>query len=415
MTDSDSTHPGRLRRLAANLALAATAIAAGLVVAEVALRLFAPESTGYFVFAPGYVSSGSPLTELMPGVKGEAEFRTNSYGIRGAELGPDGSEYRILALGGSTSQNVYLDQHESWPIMLGDLLGPTLDGRHTWSGSVGRSGATARTNSLQFKYLLPSLPPIDAAVMLLGVNDLAVALRQGWSYQAPPPLSDPEAEHLQMRQAFIRVPGTLRDQFTGYDEGRVPFYKRQSLWHLLRLSRDALVAATGGARQDPFGWTLVDWRGNRAAASVVHDSLPPLEGPLAEYRGYLDSIVGMAEQYGTRLVLITQPVLWRADLSSREKALLWMGGMGDFQNVPGMEYYAPGPLAEAMAAYNDVMLSVCFERAVECVDLAAAVPADTSAFYDDVHPTERGSRLFAETVAAHFARSAPYSSEAPHR
>jgi phospholipase/lecithinase/hemolysin len=52
--------------------------------------------------------------------------------------------------------------------------------------------------------------------------------------------------------------------------------------------------------------------------------------------------------------------------------------------------------------------------AVVCVDLAAAVPPDTTMFNDDIHPTEAGSRLFAETLAAHLRARPPYS-PAPSR
>jgi lysophospholipase L1-like esterase len=397
----------RLGRSAANLALAAVAGLVAIAVAEVSLRLFAPESTGYYVFAPSTSTFTTPLTELMPGVEGTAEFRTNAHGIRGDELGPDGSEYRILTFGGSTAQNVYLDQAEAWPTLVGTLLGPTADGRRTWAGSVGRSGATARTNVVQFRRLIPSLPPIDAAVMLLGVNDLGAALRQAWAYETPPSLTDAAVEQAHIRQGFVRVPGKIQDQFPEYEE-QVPIYKRLALWHVARLSRDAWRMWRGGLRQDRYGESLVTWRSHRRDSHLVHDSLPRLEAPLAEYRGYLESMVDIAEEHGVRLVLMTQPVLWRADLGEDEEALLWMGGTGDFQSDPAQAYFAPGPLAEGMRAYNRVLLDVCVERGVECVDLAAVVPSDTSMFYDDVHPTEAGSRAFADALAAHLRETPPY-------
>ncbi|MEX2048872.1 MAG: GDSL-type esterase/lipase family protein [Gemmatimonadota bacterium] len=398
----------RLGRAAANLGLAAGAALVTIALAEVSLRLFGPESTGYYVFAPNTTTLTTPLTELMPGVEGTAEFRTNAHGMRGADLGADGSEYRILTFGGSTAQNIYLDQSEAWPTLVGSLLGPTADGRRTWSGSVGRSGATARTNVVQFRHLVPSLPRIDAAVMLLGVNDLGAALRQAWAYETPPSLADPAVERAHVRQGFVRVPGKIQDQFPEYEEGLVPLYRRLALWHVARLSRDAWIMRSGGLRQDRFGQTLVTWRAHRRNSRLVHDSLPPLEAPLAEYRGYLESMADIAEEHGVRLVLMTQPVLWRADLTAEEEALLWMGGTGDFQSDPTQAYFAPGPLAEGMRAYNSVLLDVCRERGVECVDLAAVVPADTSMFYDDVHPTEAGSRAFADALAAYLRETPPY-------
>jgi lysophospholipase L1-like esterase len=399
----------RLTRPTANSALVAIAVVTALFLAELALRAFFPESRGYYVLAPDDLLYVEPLPGAMPGVEGRAEFRTNAHGIRGRAFGADEAEYRILALGGSTSHNVYLDQSEAWPLLVEELLGPTTDGRRTWSGSGARSGSTTRTNLLQFRHLVPSLPRIDAVVMLIGVNDLGAALRQGWGYRTPPPLSDPNALAIQMQEAFLRVPGPLHTQFTGYSPGDVPFYKRQALWHLARMTRDAWVARYGESRQDPFGGTLATWRAHRSESPLIHDSLPPLDAPLAEYRGYLETIVEMGAEYGVRVIFMTQPVLWREDLSSAEKALLWMGGSGDFQNVAGQAYYSPAALAEGMRAYNEVLLDVCRTSRAECVDLAAAVPADTTMFYDDVHPTERGSRIFAETLSDYLDAHPPYA------
>lgn len=398
----------RLGRSLVNMLLGAGAVFSGLVLAEIALRFALPESGGYYVFVPNAVTVTSPLTELMPGVEGVATFRTNAHGIRGENFGNDDAEYRILAFGGSTTQNVYPDQTEAWPLLLGTLLGPTGDGRHTWTGSVGRSGATTRTNVVQFRHLIPSLPRVDAVVMLLGVNDLGAALRQGWAYVPPPPLTAPSAEEPHIRQAFVRVPGRLPDQFPEYAPGIAPAYKRLALWNVARLARDAWIMRSGGLRQDRFGETLITWRRHRRETSAIHDSLPPLDEPLAEYRGYLESLADMADMYGVRLILMTQPVLWRDDLGEAELRLLWMGGTGDFQTDPTQSYFAPGALAEGMRAYNEALLDVCRARKLECVDLAAAVPADTTMFYDDVHPTEAGSLRFAEVLAAYLRELPPY-------
>ena len=399
----------RLAGSGKNLALAACAALLGATIAEGALRVFLPGSDAYYVLTPGSTIVTNPLSDVMPGVSGQAEFRTNAEGIRGPEFGPPDSEYRILTFGGSTAQNVYLDQSEAWPILVGELLGLTTDGRRTWAGSVGRSGATTRTNVVQFRHLIPSLPRIDAVVMLLGVNDLGAALQEGWAYTTPDPLSDPAAERAQLRQSFVRVPGRIQDQFPAYAEGATPPYKRLAIWHMARLSRDAWAARSGALRQDRFGETLVTWRRHRRQSRLIHDSLPPLQGPLAEYRGYLEAIADVAQEHEVRLVLMTQPALWRADLGEEELALLWMGGIGDFQSEPNQAYFAAGALASGMRTYNDLLLDVCSERRLECVDLAAAVPADTSMFYDDVHPTEAGSRVFAEVLANHLRRLPPYA------
>jgi hypothetical protein len=84
-----------------------------------------------------------------------------------------------------------------------------------------------------------------------------------------------------------------------------------------------------------------------------------------------------------------------------------MGGVGDFQNEVGKEYYSVEALATAMGLYNETLMKVCEERQVECLDLASLVPKDTTTFYDDAHFNERGARRVTETLASYLIRDHP--------
>ena len=97
---------------------------------------------------------------------------------------------------------------------------------------------------------------------------------------------------------------------------------------------------------------------------------------------------------------MTQPSLWRADLTPQEERRLWFGGIGDFQQNAGSTYYTVSALADAMAQFNRTLLDTCAARGITCLDLAARVPKDTSQFLDDVHFTERGAGTVAAVVAA---------------
>lgn len=65
-------------------------------------------------------------------------------------------------------------------------------------------------------------------------------------------------------------------------------------------------------------------------------------------------------------------------------------------------YYTTRALAEAMARYNAALLAVCQERALDCVDAAAAMPRDTTALYDNMLFNEHGARLLAGVLTEHF-------------
>lgn len=87
---------------------------------------------------------------VLPGVEGETNFIVNSEGIRGDEFIPQ-DDYRILAIGGSTTEDLYLDQTEAWPQVLQSQLNDD-NIRRVWVGNVGKSGRNTRENVLQMNY-----------------------------------------------------------------------------------------------------------------------------------------------------------------------------------------------------------------------------------------------------------------------
>ena len=108
----------------------------------------------------------------------------------------------------------------------------------------------------------------------------------------------------------------------------------------------------------------------------------------------------------TAVWIVAAAFLWRADLPRSAEDVLWLGGIGDFQQRPGSPYYSAAALAEGMRRFNETLLDVCRARQLECLDLAVTIPKDTSVFYDDTHFTEYGAALVAEEVA-HFLRARP--------
>jgi hypothetical protein len=98
-------------------------------------------------------------------------------------------------------------------------------------------------------------------------------------------------------------------------------------------------------------------------------------------------------------LLMTQPSLWRTDLTDQEKRQLWMGGVGEFRDVPGSLYYEPEVLERGMDAFNQRLLNVCHDTKTPCVDLAKGLPKLTDYFYDDEHFTDKGQKLVADLVA----------------
>jgi len=370
----------RLSRFArrAALALLSTLLALGL--GEAILRLVSGNAC--YVWPPHMHQELYPAPDVMPGVSGTSRFLVNSIGLRGDEPAKD-RDIRILTLGGSTTECLYLDQTEAWPHVLQDLLGP-----HVWVGNAGRSGLTTRHHRLQAETLLDEIPGIDVVIVLAGANDLCIRLARDTAW-APVDFNSPEAVAPLMQEAFeVRPPRFA----AGRRHHRTALH--QALKKLSRLLRP------GGATQDPSGRVYQVWRRHRREAPVLRQRLPDLAPALAEYAANLRAIARTTARHGARIVFVTQPSLWRNDLPPDLQRLLWMGGLGRYQKEAGHEYYAISALVEGMAIYNRVLLDTCRQiPGAVCVDLAAELPRDTTMFYDDVHFNEAGSRRVAGILA----------------
>lgn len=104
-------------------------------------------------------------------MSGPGGLTIDSEGIRGAPLPERQKAYRILCVGGSTTECLYLDDRETWPALLQDRL--TAVGRAVWVGNVGISGY-ATTEHLAFLERFEPLADMDCVVVMAGFNDLVL-------------------------------------------------------------------------------------------------------------------------------------------------------------------------------------------------------------------------------------------------
>jgi lysophospholipase L1-like esterase len=168
----------------------------------------------------------------MPGVSKEARFRVNSQGLRGDELTPD-KDLIVLAVGGSTTECVFLDQDETWPALVQRRL--MANGYKAWVGNAGLSGRTTRENVVQLRQLLLQFPTTRVVVLLIGANDLLSRLSLGNLYR-PTPIVDQEAELHIVPKAFSVFP-------VRYAPG-LPFWQRTELWARTRVAFDRVRLRT---------------------------------------------------------------------------------------------------------------------------------------------------------------------------
>jgi lysophospholipase L1-like esterase len=397
------------RRAQFKIILTTIAVLAGLAVVELALSGL-PIAIHYRVLVPNRRATTYPQPPHIVGISGPSQYSTNEIGMRARPWPPERrAVYRILAVGGSTTQDVYLDDAEAWTAVLERELAVTPGAADVWIGNVGKSGLSARDHAVQVPRLLSQHPQIDAILVLAGANDLLTTLSQGDTYRQPPSIGEPSAQQKQTLRAFDVVPRRLVDQ---KDLAGLAWYRRTGIWQGLRLARANLMARRKASprTQDSTGAIYSTWRKYRRDAPQLIEQVSNLDAALEEYERNLTSIIQSAAAGKTRLVLLTQPMIWRPRMSPEEEQRLWLGGVGDFMSGPGHSYYTPAALAEGMQRFNERLMAICARHRVECFDLAAQVPRDTLLYYDDAHYTEEGARAVARAVATYLKGSAPFAS-----
>ena len=363
----------------------------GLAAVELILRKLAPDYE-YLVWAPGIQLVFNPEPGAMPGISRRNRFTTNSSGIRGGEFSAD-DDYRILALGGSTTECMYLDDSEAWPRVLQRRLNGYQSDVRVWVGNIGRSGHSTRDHILQLDLLVPRYPGIDAVLLLVGANDLLLRLMH----------DDPNEP--QLPEALEDQEKLLLHAFTEFPLRGKTFFGRSRVWRGIKRLTERAEARRRVEVLDRAGAVSTVWRLARQGAPKI-DELPDVTLALEEYKERLRTLADVAQEHGIRLILVTQPTLWRADLPPALDRLLLMGGRG----FPvATSYYTVGVLTQALQAYNAALWSVCGERRLDCVDLASLLPQNVSVFYDDFHFNESGADKVGTALARQLIRWPPFS------
>ena len=331
-----------------------------------------------------------------PGVPMTATVSVNEFGLRGPSLPRDGRAYKIITVGGSTTECSALDDSQEWPHLLMQMMNDLQNQYSVWVGNAGVAKLTT-VDHISCLRRLPVLRHADMLIFLIGVNDLQATLDFGGA---------PTQEVLEYRAKRMAEHSGIG--FTP-EEG---FFRRS---YLFGLAQVALNNGLGG----------LDSSLKRLSGSLDSDSeaqlpvtdrrrplvpLPDLQIGLREYAQRIRTLEHECHARNLRCAFMTQPSMWRTDLTPAEQSLLWMGWVGWKAHRHGFASVAD--LARAMDAYNQTLLGVCREDHLECYDLASVIPKDTSALFDDCHFNIGGARMVAQFLTDRLLPIPPFSGDA---
>jgi lysophospholipase L1-like esterase len=327
---------------------------------------------------------------VAPDLSAKTMFTTNELGLRGPAI-PQSSAYKILTLGGSTTECMDLDDSEEWPHLLMAKLNSGQSVVQAWVANGGVSGYTTAEH-LAFLKRISALASANVYIFLIGINDLqaTLAVRGGSSSQ----MLDSAVAQMDRR-------------WLAGARGQRPYFRRLLLFQIARRvgtlwqarnTHDAVESRTRTTEQ----FYLAQRQQRKRAPRVP---LPDLSIGLAEYRQRIDALDVQCRLLQKRCIFLTQPALW-ANPTEADEALMWFGWVGPVDHPDG--YLTSQDAFRALTEYNSSLLQDCAQRHMECYDDSAILSSDTRNFYDDVHFTRTGAEHLASYLSSQLLASRPF-------
>lgn len=312
----------------------------------------------------------------LPGLSGEVRFTTTWFGVRAPDIWPANREDRILCLGGSTTECLYVSDEDTWPWKLGTLLtehrgGPVL------VANAGRSGHFTGHHHFQLQHYRYAAE-FGTVIVLCGINDMA-AFRRG---------NRREVERRAPNEALM-----LPHKKASWVRGTMLAGLIDGIW------RTSTINPSHSVLQD-FG---ADWivqgkkrRQELLAAGPLDQPPEGLAGALRDYAKNVRRLAKLARARGQRVIFLTQPTLYQDNMPPELSGLL--------SEYTAAGAHTPEVLRGLIDAYNRCLLETCAEMEVECLNLADKLPRDTSVFYDDCHFNRSGCRQVSQLLLEFLTR-----------
>ena len=278
-----------------------------------------------------------------------AFYRRDRFGLRG-DYGGDPARIALLAVGGSTTNEQFVGEGDTWSAILGREL--RAHGKPLVVANAGVDGHSTAGHIRSFDLWFAKIPGLKPRYMvfLIGINERGVA---------------PDA--LAGADAFAHD--------SGYRRLRTYVENNSVLVRAARIIRGWFAARRIGVHHGTGEGETKDSRW--VPAKVPPDLAARLRPSLEGYARRLRALHAKTIAFGATPVYVTQI-------------------NGDGRLVDGtireIEASGGGTTFAELTLYNAELLKFCAEAKANCIDLARELRFGPGDFYDSVHTTPQGSR-----------------------
>jgi hypothetical protein len=296
-------------------------------------------------------------------------YRRDRFGLRGDYGAPE--NVNILVLGGSTTDERYISEGETWTDTLERCLSGV--GRSGRVANAGVAGQSTRGHIHNFEVWLNHVPGLKPRYVIayIGLNERLLDDRrfEDDAERFRETTRSRWLERLKLNSALYALYRAASGNWTAWRAG-IHHARAQATGH-------GETAAQAIDRQ---------WRANDGALALVSDeharrlgtANTELRDEISAYAKRLADLANAIRRFGAEPIFVTQT---EAAFRLKDGAV-----RGDLDR-----YFA-------LRAFNDTVMSHCARDGMRCVDLGREFVAADGDFYDVVHMTPQGSRKAGELV-----------------
>jgi len=315
------------------------------------------------------------VVEGMPGIQGIQHISIDENGFRTTVPIDynDDTPLRIFAIGGSTTEQLNLDDHRTFT----HLLQTDLQARYDVKVEVvntGVSGLRALHHIATLKKVLAMHP--DMVLILLGVND--------WN------------RHIHLN--FPGAPETVKA--SPFPDWQMGIRLRNTLLGQALVAIQAASERTISEKNEDVRIEHGEYftSQNDSLNRKTTESFKP-EHVSVDYAHQLTTLLEICRQAELACVFLTQPSAYKKDASDEIKRHFWM-------TPPNTEYALDfESMIHIARLYNDHLLSRVPEFGMSVCDIASQMSPTTEHFYDDVHFNLAGASRVSELILPCVSRS----------
>lgn len=287
---------------------------------------------------------------------GPAIYRRDQWGLRG-NFGDPG-EVNIVTIGGSTTDQRYLTEGETWQDRLARHLAEM--GRPVAVANAGIDGQSTVGHIVALQGWLLRIPRLRPRLVLIyaGIND--VLLQYKAAYDA-----------VEASSAVAHIVQSIE--------------QRSAVLTLFRTAAGMIAAAQGGVVHRPMKLTTADM--NWIPLGDLRDLRKEYGARLDAYEARLETLDRLIRAWGAVPIFITQPRADRRLLPDHRMVVLinrdgWMD-----------------PETRALGLFNERTMAFCRRSGALCIDLAGNLAFGLDDYYDFTHNNPAGAAKIAAYLA----------------